>query len=141
VFVSRSSQPSLLHAHLPLLTVTASLSHPEKPPIVLVTLPKGAESRLVSALGVPRVGVVGLSEGAPGSKVLVEFVREKVKAVDAEWLGGRIKWRGTEIRALKTTAGGGKSDKDAGKGDRDRAGRTTKTKHKNRAGEIGNSER
>ncbi|KAH0538144.1 hypothetical protein FGG08_005252 [Glutinoglossum americanum] len=113
VFVSRSSQPALLHAHLPLLTVTASLSHPRKPPIALVTLPKGSEARLASALGMPRVGVVGLSEGAPGSTALVEYVRESVKSVAADWLDGGNRWRGTEIKVLKATIGGGKGDKDA----------------------------
>ncbi|KAI9864072.1 MAG: hypothetical protein M1813_003389 [Trichoglossum hirsutum] len=125
VFVSGFSQPALLHAHLPLLTVTASLSHPEKPPIVLVTLPKGAEVRLMSALGLPRVSVVGLSEGAPGSTVLVDFVRENVKPVDVKWLvDERNGWRGTEIRALKTTIGGGGNDKNVGGVSKRRAKKT-----------------
>ncbi|KAH0562488.1 hypothetical protein GP486_002825 [Trichoglossum hirsutum] len=119
VFVARSTQPALLHAHLPLLTATASLSRPKKPPIALVTLPKGAEVRLTSALGLPRVSVVGLSEGAPGSAALVEFVRENVKPVDVEWLVGEgNEWRGTEIRALKTTIGGRGNDKSARKASR-----------------------
>ncbi|KAI9773605.1 MAG: hypothetical protein M1840_006879 [Geoglossum simile] len=112
VFVSRSPQPALMHAHLPLLTAAASLSHSENPPITLVTLPKGAETRLVSALGIPRVSVVGLLEGATGSTALVEFVRKNVGAVDIEC--GRNGWRGTKTKALRTVIGGGRSDGDAG---------------------------
>ncbi|KAI9780082.1 MAG: hypothetical protein M1839_007066 [Geoglossum umbratile] len=126
VFVSRSSHPALIHAHLPLLTATASLSHPENPPIVLVALPKEAETRLVSALGVPRVGVVGLLEGATGSTALVELVRERVRAVDIEYR--RSRWRGTEIKALRTIIGEGKSSKNAGKSSKKEAKVTIKTK-------------
>jgi ribonuclease P/MRP protein subunit POP3 len=126
VFVARSSQPTLMHAHLPLLTATASLSHSEGPPIALVALPKGAEARLVSALGIPRVSVVGLLEGATGSTALVEFVRRNVAAVDIE--GGRNRWRGTKTKALRTVIGGGRSDGDAGKSGKKEAKKITKTK-------------
>ncbi|KAI9702461.1 MAG: hypothetical protein M1836_000941 [Candelina mexicana] len=86
IFVPRDEQPSLLHAHLPTLTVTASFANPNLPQTRLVGLPKGAESRMATALGLPRVGFVGLMEHAPHASALVNFVREHVPVVEAAWL-------------------------------------------------------
>lgn len=87
VFVPRSSQPSVLHSHLPLLVYTASLAHPLSPQTRLVTLPKGCETRLAVALGLPRVNFVGLMDGdVAGAAELVELVREAVPVVDVPWL-------------------------------------------------------
>ncbi len=86
IFVPRDAQPSLLHAHLPLLTVTASLASPTLPHIRLVGLPKVAENRMAAALGLPRVGFVGLMEDAPNARSLIDFVREQVPAVEAAYL-------------------------------------------------------
>ena len=71
---------------MPLLTATASLATPTTSPIRLVTLPKGAEARLCAALALPRVGFLGLMDGAPHATPLVEYVREHVPSVEVPWL-------------------------------------------------------
>jgi hypothetical protein len=86
IFVPRSSQPPILHAHLPQLVVTASLAHPELPVTRLVQLPKGCDARLSEALGLPRVSFIGILEGAPHSKSLVDLVRECVPEIEIPWL-------------------------------------------------------
>lgn len=49
-------------------------------------LPKGAEERLGAILSVPRVGLIGLIDGALESKVLIEFIRERVPQVEVPWV-------------------------------------------------------
>jgi hypothetical protein len=86
IFVPRSSQPPILHAHLPQLVVTASLAHPELPATRLVQLPKGCDARLSEALGLPRVSFIGILDGAPHSKSLVDLVRGCVPEIEIPWL-------------------------------------------------------
>ena len=86
IFVPRSSQPSILHAHLPQLVTTASLANPELPATRLIQLPKGCEARLSAALGLPRVSFIGMLDGAPHSKSLVDLVRECVPEIEVLWL-------------------------------------------------------
>jgi hypothetical protein len=86
IFVPRSSQPPILHAHLPQLVVTASLANPELPVTRLVQLPKGCDARLSQALGLPRISFIGLLDGAPHSKSLVDIVREYVPEIEIPWL-------------------------------------------------------
>lgn len=86
IFIPRSDRPSIMHSHLPLLTKTASLATPSSPPIRLVMLRKGAEERLGAALALPRVGLIGLIEGAPDSKGLIDFIRVCVSQVEVPWV-------------------------------------------------------
>jgi RNase P subunit Pop3 len=86
IFIPRSSQPPILHAHLPQLVVTASLASPELPATRMVQLPGGCDARLAEALGLPRVSFVGILDGAPHSKSLVDLVRECVPEVEIPWL-------------------------------------------------------
>jgi hypothetical protein len=86
IFVPRSSQPPLLHAHLPQLVTTASLANPELPATRLVQLPKGCEARLSEALGLPRVSFIGILHGAPHSNSLVDLVRDCVPEIEVPWL-------------------------------------------------------
>ena len=85
VFVPRSDQPSIMYSHLPMLVNAASLPSSLSSNIKLVALLKGAESKLSAALGVPRVGIIGLIEGAPASSLLVEFIRQHVRQIEAPW--------------------------------------------------------
>lgn len=102
VFVCRSdSQPSQLHSHLPVLCNIASRSSPEHI-VKLVQLPRGAEARLTASLAIPRVGFLGLMEGAPGSTSLLHFLEEKVPGIKVPWLEGGF--QPTAIRAMKTIA-------------------------------------
>lgn len=86
IFVPRSSQPPILHAHLPQLVVTASLANPELPVTRLVQLPKGCDARLSEALGLPRVSFIGILDGAPHSKSLIDLVRGCVPEIEIPWL-------------------------------------------------------
>jgi len=87
IFVLRSSQPPILHAHLPMLIATASLAHPSRPPTRLVQLPKGSDARICAALGLPRVSFLGLLEEAePQARPLVELVRDCVPEIEVPWL-------------------------------------------------------
>ena len=86
VFVPRSDQPFVMHAHLPMLIKAASLASASSPDIKLVLLPKGAETKLSAALGIPRVGIIGLKKGAPAASPLVEFVKKHIPMVEIPWL-------------------------------------------------------
>ena len=86
VFAPRSDQFSILYSHLPLLTKTASLASSSSSSVRLVMLPKGAEERLGAALSIPRVGLIGLIDGAPESQGLIEFVRKCVPQVEVPWI-------------------------------------------------------
>jgi ribonuclease P/MRP protein subunit POP3 len=113
IFVPASSPPSIIHAHLPMLIFTASLAHPNLPPTRLVTLPKGSESRLCEALGLPRVSFIGILENAPHSKGLIELVRGSVPEIEIPWLteAKRGEYLGVKINAIETFVGAGKKEK------------------------------
>jgi ribonuclease P/MRP protein subunit POP3 len=113
IFVPASSPPSIIHAHLPMLIFTASLAHPNLPPTRLVQLPKGSDSRLCEALGLPRVSFVGILDDAPHSKGLVDLVRGNVSEIEIPWLSDakRGEYLGVKINAIETFVGAGKKEK------------------------------
>jgi ribonuclease P/MRP protein subunit POP3 len=112
IFVWRSSQPTILHAHLPQLVVTASLAYPKSPTTRLVQLPKGSDTRVCEALGLPRVSFIGVLEGAPQSKSLVDFIRDCVPEVDIPWLQETkaLKYLPVQINTIETSAPATKKD-------------------------------
>ncbi len=89
VFVPRSDQPSIMHSHLPVLIKAASLASSPPGNIKLVVLPKGAKSKLSTALGIPRAGIIGLVRGAPATTPLLEFIKKRVPEVEIPWLSER----------------------------------------------------
>ena len=91
IFVTRSSQPHVLRSHLPLLAKAASFAVPLSPPTRIVILPEGAEDRLKMTLGIPRVGMIGLVDGAPDASSLVEHIRQDVPEMEVTWLREAIK--------------------------------------------------
>ena len=97
-----------------MLIFTASLAHPNLPPTRLVTLPKGSESRLCEALGLPRVSFIGILENAPHSKGLIELVRGSVPEIEIPWLTEvkRGEYLGVKINAIETFVGAGKKEKE-----------------------------
>lgn len=105
VFVSRSSQPSVLHDHLPQLIAAASSADPSLAPIRLVQLPKGCEEVLCSSVGLPRAAFVAITNDAPHSKSLVDFLGENVPAIEVEWLkeAGTAQFMPVKINAIQTT--------------------------------------
>ena len=106
VFVSRSGQPPVLYSHLPLLTKTASLAVPSSPSTRIISLPEEAEDRLKAALGIPRVGVVGLIDGAPNASSLIELIRQNVPELKVPWLQEAVKgtYLAVKINAIQSDA-------------------------------------
>ena len=86
VFVPYSDQHAMLYAHIPLLAKMTSSAFATIPSTRLVVLSKGAEQRLGSALGIPRVGLIGLYSEAPESAALMEFVKQKVPEIEVPWV-------------------------------------------------------
>lgn len=105
VFVPRSDQPPVLYSHLPLLAKAASLAVPSLPPTRIVSLPEGAEDRLKTVLGIPRVGMVGLIGGAPDASSLIEFIRENVPELEVPWLQEAVNGAYLAVQINATQAG------------------------------------
>lgn len=85
------------HAHLP---AQVYLSTPkDQEPTRLVALASSSEARLASTLHIPRVGAIGIMEGAPGAASLVEYVRQNVGLVESKWIeeARKAEWRGVQI--------------------------------------------
>ncbi|TVY28478.1 hypothetical protein LHYA1_G003469 [Lachnellula hyalina] len=106
IFVPISTQPSILNAQLPRLIATASKEHQGLPATRLVQLPKDCDARLCEALGLSRVSFIGLLEGAPHSKALVELVRKSVSEIGVPWLqeAKKGKYLPVNINAIETLA-------------------------------------
>lgn len=77
-----------------------------KRPIHLVKLPKTAEDNLSAALGVPRVNMLGLLDGAPGAEALLNLMTREVGEVTVPWYEDAIAavYLPVNIRATETTA-------------------------------------
>ncbi|KAF2270232.1 hypothetical protein CC78DRAFT_196022 [Lojkania enalia] len=102
-----SPQSSLSHAHLPTLfylsthsaqldsSIASSLTTPSR----LIALPTSAEAKLASALHLPRVGALGILEGAPGAEALLNYVRDTVGDVECPWIeeGLKAEWKGVKV--------------------------------------------
>lgn len=86
VFVARSELSPVMVSHLPLLIATASLNRHSEAAIRLITLPKGADATLSTALHLPRVGVIGLRGDTPNIAPLIAYVRDTVSPVEVPWL-------------------------------------------------------
>jgi ribonuclease P/MRP protein subunit POP3 len=98
VFVCTSDgQPSELHAHLPVLCKLASQGG--RKPVKLVPLPKGAETRLAAALGLPRVSVVGLKSGAENSDTLMGILGT-ILDVYVPWLEDQAVFKETKVKVV-----------------------------------------
>jgi ribonuclease P/MRP protein subunit POP3 len=99
-------QPSLSpsHAHIPTLLHLATLqSTPGQPapnPTRLITLPTSNDARFASALHIPRVGAIGIYEGAPGAKALEDYVKQHVGLTECPWIDEAIRpeWRGMNVK-------------------------------------------
>lgn len=81
IFIPHSDQASTLFAHLPALVQIGDLGVSDSMKTRLVMLPKAAEVKLSAALGIPRVAIIGLMDGAPISSKLIEMVRTRVPLV------------------------------------------------------------
>ncbi|KAJ4391897.1 RNase P and RNase MRP subunit [Gnomoniopsis smithogilvyi] len=87
IFVSRSGPPSVFFSHLPQMVAVASKSQQLAEPIRLVGFSKDSEERLSACMGIPRVTSVALdADDMAQLKAVVNFVRERVPAIEAPWL-------------------------------------------------------
>lgn len=66
-------------------------------------LPKGADARLASAMGLPRVGVFGLRAGVQSSETLLSLVA-KIPNVGIPWLDAQEAFKSTNIKVVMTSA-------------------------------------
>ena len=86
VFIPQSDQSSELFAHLPLLLRVGSPCKPAPSATRLVLLPRAAEAKLSTALQIPRVGIIGLTQGALVASELLETVRTRITPVEIPWV-------------------------------------------------------
>jgi ribonuclease P/MRP protein subunit POP3 len=99
-------QPSLSpsHAHIPTLLHLANLRRDPgtvpSEPTRLVCLATSNDARLASALHIPRVGAIGILEGAPGANALEEYARKHVGLTACAWVDEalRSEWRGLNVQ-------------------------------------------
>lgn len=91
---------NLVYAHLPLLCYTSSATQKDKAQQTrVVLLDPSSERTIATAMGLPRVGVIGVSEDAPGAGPLLEYVRENVDPVEIPWLEKALsgQWMGMTV--------------------------------------------
>jgi hypothetical protein len=95
------------------------------PNVRLVSLAKGAETRLCETLKLPRVGVIGVLDGAPGADTLFELVEGNVPRIEHPWtregtadfVPTRVKWvesvqdRKSDKQSLDSKKKKGKTEK------------------------------
>jgi ribonuclease P/MRP protein subunit POP3 len=99
-------QPALSpsHAHIPTLVHLATLQSTPNAnmaePTRLIALATSNDVRFANALHIPRVGAIGIYEGAPGAKALEEYMREHVGLTECLWVGEamRPEWRGLNVQ-------------------------------------------
>lgn len=116
IFVARSGQSTAFHCHFPQMVAVASRSPSCEQPVRLVGFSAPCAERLSAALGIPRVSAIGLRDGAPNAKALVDYVREHVAPVPQSWISpapsSPSEWLGTSIKAVETVKGGPKRPND-----------------------------
>lgn len=107
VFVPlKDAKASMIRSHLPLLCKTASKARGTLQETRLLSLPKGAEARLATALGIHRVGTIGVMEDGPDSAPLLNYVRQQVSPLYVPWLD-QVEagvYLPTQIKNVETTA-------------------------------------
>ncbi|KAF4313776.1 rna-processing protein [Botryosphaeria dothidea] len=96
---------SITITHLPLLAQMASRELTSFASARIIPLKPSSEHRLTAALGLPRVGVVGIMEDAPGARPLIDLVRQKVSATYVPWLREVSDGRYLPVNVLTEQAG------------------------------------
>lgn len=107
IFVTRGDQSSAFNCHFPRMVAAASKDIDTDSRTRLVGFSKPCSERLSKCLNIARVSSIALSQDAPGSKALWDFVREKVETIDASWLEKSKKgsYHPTQINSIETTVG------------------------------------
>lgn len=97
VFLPRPKH-HVVHAHLPTLSLTASNAHPHCAKTRLIPLSADAEPKLAKLLGLPRVGVIGIIEGAPVPRPLIDYVTNHVQEVSVPWLDESCQYQSLQVQ-------------------------------------------
>jgi len=65
----------------------------------VVPLDAMSERKLCAAMGIPRIGVLGVMSDAPGAAPLLEYVRDQVSLLKVPWVKetSEGRWLGTKI--------------------------------------------
>jgi ribonuclease P/MRP protein subunit POP3 len=91
---------NLVYSHLPLLCYTSSANmKDEAQQTRLVLLDPSSERILAASIGLPRAGVIGVFDNAPGAGPLLEYVRQNVDPVEIPWLKKALsgQWMGVNV--------------------------------------------
>lgn len=91
---------NLVYSHLPLLCYTSSANEKDKVQQTrLVLLDPSSERILAASMGLPRAGVIGVFDNAPGAGPLLEYVRQNVDPVEIPWLEKALsgQWMGMNV--------------------------------------------
>ncbi|KAL0263148.1 RNase P and RNase MRP subunit [Diplodia seriata] len=96
---------SITTSHLPLLTHTASRGLASSETALLVPLKPASEPKLATALGLPRVGVIGIMDDAPGAEPLIKYARERVSITDVPWLREASEGHYLQVNVLTEQSG------------------------------------
>ena len=91
---------NLVYAHLPLLCYTSSATREDKTQQTrLVLLDPSSERTIATAMGLPRAGVIGVFDDAPGAGPLLGYVEENVDPVEIPWLEKALSghWMGMNV--------------------------------------------
>ncbi|KAL2752810.1 hypothetical protein ACRALDRAFT_1077923 [Sodiomyces alcalophilus JCM 7366] len=86
IFIARSGYSPAFTSHFPEMVAAASRALPSASPIRLVGYSKSCADRLSASLGIPRVSSVGIRQGAPMSKALIDYVQDCVAPIAIPWL-------------------------------------------------------
>ena len=100
VFVPVHGRQEILHAHFPALCKSARERDPDASEIRLVALPEDADLRLATALGIHRVGPIGVGGNVSASRPLIRYVQEHVPNIASRRLSTpRGSYLPTQIKA------------------------------------------
>jgi ribonuclease P/MRP protein subunit POP3 len=80
VFVCRDALPEPACNSLPLLVALAS---PAEEPLRLVPVTEPAAQSIASVMDLPRASMFSICESAPGSRPLLQFVRDNIRPLEA----------------------------------------------------------
>ena len=113
IFVCQAALPGPVCQSIPILVATASQHKQNAEPLRLVGLSLSAEAAVSAALGLPRVSVLAVHHGAPGTGPLSQFVREHVEPIKVPWLHEVFSssYLPVKVNAVEVAVGGKKSSR------------------------------
>lgn len=107
VFVARGDQPSTFNCHFPKMVAASCSKVQSDDRTRLVGFSKPSSERLSRCLDVARVSSVAVRRDAPGAGPLWDFVRQRVKPIEASWLESETwsTYKSAKINSMETIIG------------------------------------